>query len=98
MARGISRKPKVNKTYTLELDTVQILENYCAASDNWDKRVSRSSVVNSAIRWYLQGDTADLVASQEALIAKVRDLALANDRARENPARLSWWRRLLGLN
>lgn len=95
MARGISRKPRVNKTYTLELETAQILEKYCAASDTWDKKVSRSSVVNSAIKWYLQGDTADLVASQEALIAKVRELAMAKDdlyRAR------SWWRRLLGLN
>ena len=79
MARGISRKPKVNKTYTLELETAQILEKYCAASDTWDKKVSRSSVVNSAIKWYLQGNTADLVASQEALIAKVRELALAKE-------------------
>ena len=95
MARGISRKPKVNKTYTLELETAQILEKYCAASDTWDKKVSRSSVVNSAIKWYLQGNTADLVASQEALIAKVRELALAKE---ELISGRSWWRRLLGLN
>ena len=96
MARGISRKPKVNKTYTLEMDTVQILEKYCAASDTWDKSISRSSVVNSAIRWYLQGDTADLVASQEKLMAKVRELAMAKDDLL-TPKR-SWWKRLLGLN
>ena len=95
MARGISRKPKVNKTYTLELETAQILEKYCAASDTWDKKVSRSSVVNSAIKWYLQGNTADLVASQEALIAKVRELALAKEDLINGRA---WWRRLLGLN
>ena len=95
MSRGIARKPKVNKTYTLELDTVRILENYCAASDTWDKKISRSSVVNSAIRWYLQGDTADLVDSQEKLIAKVRELALAKDDLINGR---SWWRRLLGLN
>ena len=95
MARGISRKPKVNKTYTLELETAQILEKYCAASDTWDKKVSRSSVVNSAIKWYLQGNTADLVASQEALIAKVRELALAKE---DLISGRSWWRRLLGLN
>ena len=95
MARGISRKPKVNKTYTIEMETVQILEKYCAASDTWDKKISRSSVVNSAIRWYLQGDTAELVASQEKLIAKVRELAMAKDDLLRGR---SWWRRLLGLN
>ena len=95
MARGISRKPKVNKTYTIEMETAQILEKYCAASDTWDKKISRSSVVNSAIKWYLQGDTAELVASQEKLIAKVRELALAKDEILRGR---SWWRRLLGLN
>lgn len=95
MARGISRKPKVNKTYTIEMETAQILEKYCAASDTWDKKISRSSVVNSAIRWYLQGDTAELVASQEKLIAKVRELAMAKDDLLRGR---SWWRRLLGLN
>lgn len=95
MARGIARKPKVNKTYTLELETVQILEKYCAASDNWDRKISRSGVVNNAIKWYLQGDTADLVDSQEKLIAKVRELALAKDDLINGR---SWWRRLLGLN
>ena len=94
MARGISRKPKVNKTYTIEMETAQILEKYCAASDTWDKKISRSSVVNSAIKWYLQGDTADLVASQEKLIAKVRELAMAKDDLINGR---SWWRRLLGL-
>jgi hypothetical protein len=95
MARGISRKPKVNKTYTIEMETAQILERYCAASDTWDKKISRSSVVNSAIKWYLQGDTAELVDSQEKLIAKVRELALAKDDLLRGR---SWWRRLLGLN
>ena len=95
MARGISRKPKVNKTYTIEMETAQILEKYCAASDTWDKKISRSSVVNSAIKWYLQGDTAELVASQEKLIAKVRELAMAKDEVLRGR---SWWRRLLGLN
>jgi hypothetical protein len=95
MARGISRKPKVNKTYTIEMETAQILEKYCAASDTWDKKISRSSVVNSAIKWYLQGDTAELVASQEKLIAKVRELAMAKDDLLRGR---SWWRRLLGLN
>ena len=95
MARGISRKPKVNKTFTIEMETAQILEKYCAASDTWDKKISRSSVVNSAIKWYLQGDTAELVDSQEKLIAKVRELAIAKDDLINGR---SWWRRLLGLN
>ena len=95
MARGISKRPKVNKTYTLELDTVKMLEKYCAASDTWDKKISRSKIVNEAIRWFLQGDTAELVANQEALIAKVKEMAMARDAP---PHSRSWWRRLLGLN
>ena len=84
---------KVNKAYSLDLRTVELLENYCAASDNWKKTISRSKVVNDAIVWFLQGDTAELVRSQDALMKKVRELA----RLRDSPEKTSrpWWRRLL---
>ena len=84
---------KVIKAYSLDLKTVRILENYCAASDNWKKTISRSKVVNDAIVWFLQGDTAELVRSQDALMKKVRELA----KLRDSPERISrpWWRRLL---
>lgn len=84
---------KVIKSFSLDVETVQILERYCSASDNWDKTISRSKVVNDAIKWFLQGDTAELVASQDALMKKVRELAML----RESPEPTSppWWRRLL---
>jgi len=44
---------KVGKAYTLDVEVVQMLERYCAASETWDKRRSRSKVVNDAIRWFL---------------------------------------------
>ena len=89
------RKPKAGRSYTLDIEVIMMLERYCAASDTWGKRKSRSKVVNDAIRWYISGDTADLVDSQEKLMAKVRELAMRNQTPVTNR---SWWKRLLGLN
>ena len=93
---------KVNKTYSLDPEVFMLLERYCAASDTWGKRKSRSKVVNEAIRWYISGDTADLVDSQQKLMAKVRELAMRNEKERTERTsstwHKSWWRRLLGLN
>jgi hypothetical protein len=60
------RKPKANRSYSLDLEVIMMLEKYAAASDTWGKRKSRSKIVNDAIRWYISGDTADLVDSQSA--------------------------------
>ena len=93
---------KVNKTYSLDPEVFMLLERYCAASDTWGKRKSRSKVVNEAIRWYISGDTADLVDSQQKLMAKVRELAMRNEKEQAASMALSrttsWWRRLLSLN
>lgn len=93
---------KVNKTYSLDPEVFMLLERYCAASDTWGKRKSRSKVVNEAIRWYISGDTADLVDSQQKLMAKVRELAMRNEKEQTASKAItwqtSWWRRLLGLN
>ena len=95
---------KVNKTYSLDPEVFMLLEKYCAASDTWGKRKSRSKVVNEAIRWYISGDTADLVDSQQKLMAKVRELAMRAEQEQlvregtNHAAVKSWWRRLLGLN
>ena len=87
---------KVNKTYSLDPEVFMLLERYCAASDTWGKKKSRSKVVNEAIRWYISGDTADLVDSQQKLMAKVRELAIEKDKLRESRSPSpSWWRRLL---
>ena len=88
---------KVNKTYSLDPEVFMLLERYCAASDTWGKRKSRSKVVNEAIRWYISGDTADLVDSQQKLMAKVRELAMRNDDRQSLPGSGTWWQRLLGL-
>lgn len=84
---------KVIKAYSLDLETVRILEDYCSASDNWDKTISRSKVVNDAIVWFLRGDTAELLHNNERLMEAV---ARANKEIM-NPAPISrpWWRRLL---
>ena len=89
------RKPKANRSYSLDLEVIMMLEKYAAASDTWGKRKSRSKIVNDAIRWYISGDTADLVDSQQKLMAKVRELAIQKNTPR---VKQTWWRRLLGLN
>ena len=88
---------KVNKTYSLDPEVFMLLERYCAASDTWGKKKSRSKVVNEAIRWYISGDTADLVDSQQKLMAKVRELAMQKEDLQSQPRVGTWWQRLLGL-
>lgn len=92
---------KVNKAFSIDPETFLMLDRYCAASETWDKRRSRSSVVNEAIRWYLQGDNADLITeSHKQLLEKYREKCIEVDklqsiRIMDKP--VSWWRRLLGL-
>tara|TARA_Y100000004_G_C8631065_1_gene292964 strand:- start:39 stop:380 length:342 start_codon:yes stop_codon:yes gene_type:complete len=65
---------KVNKAFSIDPETFLMLDRYCAASETWDKRRSRSAVVNEAIRWYLQGDNADMITeSHRDLMARYRD-------------------------
>ena len=93
---------KVGKAYTLDVEVVQMLERYCAASETWDKRKSRSKVVNDAIRWFLTGDVADQIHSHEALQQRYREVCIElsqyKDRSTVDLDNRSWWRRLLGLN
>ena len=87
---------KVNKTYSLDLETASILEDYCAASDNWDKKVSRSKTVNDAIVWYLSGDVEELKRERDEIHA--RWVVLVNqkhDSKVSKPTNRPWWRRLL---
>jgi len=87
---------KVIKSFSLEIETVQKLEEYCSASDNWDKTISRSKVVNDSIRWFLTGDVAELVHNNEQL--QERFAAAMKKQHNQNPrAQRSWWRRLLGV-
>ena len=94
---------KVNKAFSIDPQTFIMLDRYCAASETWDKRRSRSAVVNEAIKWYLSGDNADLITdSHRDLIEKYREVCikLAEYKKISGPGTgsRSWWRRLLGLN
>ena len=87
---------KVNKTYSLDPETFMILENYCAGSDNWEKKMSRSKVVNDAIRWFIEGDVAELKKERDDLHKQW--LKLVNekhDSKVSKPRDRPWWRRLL---
>ena len=80
---------KVNKAYSLDIETIQLIEEYTNGGQN-----SRSRLVNNAIKWYLSGDgqrEAELF--EENLFLK----KLIADRKPTESVRtnLSWWRRLL---
>tara|TARA_Y100000401_G_C8192207_1_gene159298 strand:- start:154 stop:471 length:318 start_codon:yes stop_codon:yes gene_type:complete len=99
---GMDLMAKVNKAFSIDPETFLMLDRYCAASETWDKRRSRSSVVNEAIRWYLQGDNADMITdSHRDLLARYRDkcIEVAELERKVSPKKraASWWRRLLGI-
>ncbi len=89
---------KVNKAYSLDLETVRILEEYCASSDNWKTTISRSKVVNDAIRWFITGDVAELVANNEKLIEKFGKVMREKHKNTTQRKYKKWWKQLLGLN
>ena len=82
---------KVNKAYSLDIDTIQMIEHYTHGGEN-----SRSALVNNAIKWYIRGDIAELVEDHKALREKFN--RLLRDVQGDKPVTMSWWRRLLGLN
>jgi len=88
---------KVIKAYSLDLETVRILENYCSASDNWDRTISRSKVVNDSIKWFITGDIAELVHGNEQLQERFRKAMIEKDQSstESKPISQPWWRRLL---
>ena len=85
---------KVIKAFSLDRRTVDILENYCKQAANSKKTISRSKVVNEAIFWFLSGDVAELVHSNEELLANFQRGMKEKD-APAAPAK-SWWRQILG--
>ena len=84
---------KVIKAFSLDRRTVDILEDYCKQSDNWDKTISRSKVVNDAIVWFLRGDTAELVHNNEKLMEAVK--RANKELISPTPTNRPLWRRLL---
>ena len=99
---GMDLMAKVNKAFSIDPETFLMLDRYCQASETWDKRRSRSAIVNEAIRWYLQGDNADMITeSHRDLLEKYREVCIDRDKLRTQLGVVrsprSWWRRLLGL-
>jgi len=85
---------KVIKAYSLDVETVELLERHCI--DTWDKKASRSRLVNEAINWYLTGDVVELKADRDNLHAQW--LKLVNEKHNSKvlePTSRPWWRRLL---
>ena len=64
--RGLELKvmAKVNKAYSLDMDTIQMIEHYTHGGEN-----SRSALVNNAIKWYIRGDIHELQQQHEQLKA-----------------------------
>jgi len=87
---------KVNKTYSIDLSTAQMIEWY--VNDSVDAGLmSRSKVVNDAIVWFLGPDNVgELVHLNESLQRKFAEVLRERDVITESEAPdLPWWRRLL---
>ena len=81
---------KVGRTYTLDIETIQLIEEYTYEGQN-----SRSRLVNNAIRWYISGDGQTIADLQDEIVILKQIIA---DRRPTVSIQTSWWRRLLGLN
>ena len=80
---------KVGRTYTLDIETIQLIEEYTNGGQN-----SRSRLVNNAIRWYLSGDGKSIAELQEEILFLQKIIADRKPTESESPSP-SWWRRLL---
>ena len=80
---------KVNKAFSLDLETIQLIEEYTNQGQN-----SRSRLVNNAIRWYLSGDGQTIADLQDEIVLLKQIIADRRPTESESPS-LSWWRRLL---
>ena len=89
---------KVNKAYSLDPEVWMMLEDYCSASDNWDRKISRSKVVNDAIRWFLSGDVAQLKLERDDIHARWVELVNEKHNSKVSMPKKPWWKQILGLN
>ena len=80
---------KANKTYSLDIETIQLIEEYTNGGQN-----SRSRLVDNAIRWYLSGDGKREADLQEEILFLQKIIADRKPTESES-LNLSWWRRLL---
>lgn len=80
---------KVNKAYSLDIETIQLIEEHTNHGQN-----SRSRLVNNAIRWYLSGDGETVADLQEEILILQKIIADRRPTESEQTSP-SWWRRLL---
>lgn len=82
---------KVNKAYSLDIETIKMVEDYTHGGIN-----SRSALVNNAIKWYIRGDIHELLEQNKKLEEQWKKMyhQLHGDK----PVQKSWWKRILGLN
>ena len=84
---------KVGRTYTLDIETIHLIEQYTNGGQN-----SRSRLVNNAIRWYISGDGQTIADLHEEIMFYKELLA---ERKKVPVAKRGggvWWKRLLGLH
>ena len=80
---------KVNKAYSLDMETIRLLEVYTHSGET-----SRSALVNDAIKWYIRGDFVELMEDHRKLKEQYdRVCHQLYGETNQN----SWWKRLLGL-
>ena len=89
---GVKVMAKVNKAYSLDIETIQLIEEYTNGG-----QTSRSRLVNNAIRWYLTGDGKDISDLQEEILFLKKVIADRNKVPVAKRGRGVWWKRLLGL-
>ena len=87
---GVKVMAKVNKAYSLDMDTIQMIERYTHGGEN-----SRSALVNNAIKWYIRGDIHEFMQQHEQL--KENYIRVCKELYGDKPVSKSWWRRLLGI-
>lgn len=82
---------KVNKAYSLDYETIELIESH-----TYNGELSRSALVNSAIKWYLTGDVAELKAERDDL--RIQFAKMVNEKHFPVAKREKvWWRKLLGI-
>ena len=81
---------KVNKTYSLDIETIKMIEHYTHGGEN-----SRSALVNNAIKWYIRGDIHELLEEKKSLEKQWKEMyhKLHGDKSVQR----AWWKSLLGL-
>lgn len=84
---------KVNKTYSLDIETIQMIEEYTMRGTT-----SRSRLVNNAIRWYISGDGQDIAELHEEIVFLKKVISDPERVSVKKRGRRVWWKRLLGLN